>query len=59
MKKNEIFSFTKDQSIFMTAIMSLLSFLSILIIGIVLSITTGIKKWNNQWELLIFLTQQK
>ncbi len=51
MKKNEIFSFIKDQSIFMTAIMSLLSFLSILIIGIVLSITTGIKKWNNQWEL--------
>ena len=51
MKKTAIFYFTKDQSIFMTAIMSLLSFLSILILGIVLSITTGIKRWNDQWGL--------
>ena len=36
---------------FMTAIMSLLTFLSVLALGIALSIGTGVMRWNSQWEL--------
>ena len=36
---------------FMSAIMSLLSFLSILALGVALAIGTGVMRWNNQWEL--------
>lgn len=35
----------------MTAIMSLLTFLSVLALGIALSIGTGVVRWNAQWEL--------
>jgi cell division protein FtsX len=34
----------------MTAILALLSFLSIMALGIALSIGTGVMRWNNQWE---------
>lgn len=52
MKKRPIvFSLIKDQSIFMTAIMALLTFLSVLALGIALSIGTGVIRWNNQWDL--------
>lgn len=34
----------------MTAIMSLLTFLSVLALGIALSIGTGVMRWNAQWE---------
>lgn len=51
MKKPVVFSLVRDQSMFMTAIMSLLSFLSILALGISLSIGTGVVRWNNQWDL--------
>ena len=51
MKKPVVFSLVRDQSMFMTAIMSLLSFLSILTLGISLSIGTGVVRWNNQWDL--------
>jgi biopolymer transport protein ExbB/TolQ len=51
MKKPVVFSLVQDQSMFMTAIMSLLSFLSILALGIALAIGTGVVRWNNQWEL--------
>lgn len=35
----------------MTIIMSLLTFLSVLALGVALSIGTGVIRWNNQWEL--------
>lgn len=51
MKKPLVFSLMRDQSLFMTAIMSLLTFLSVLIMGIALSIGNGVSRWNNQWDL--------
>ena len=50
MKKNTVFSLVHEQSVFMTAILALLSFLSIMALGIALSIGTGVTRWNNQWE---------
>ena len=51
MKKPIVFSLIREQSLFMTIIMSLLTFLSVLALGICLSIGTGVMRWNNQWEL--------
>ena len=51
MKKTTVFSLVREQSMFMTAIMSLLTFLSVLALGIALSIGTGVMRWNSQWEL--------
>ncbi len=50
-KRPIVFSLVREQSIFMTAIMSLLTFLSVLALGVALSIGTGVMRWNNQWEL--------
>ena len=50
-KKTTVFSLVRDQSLFMTIIMSLLTFLSVLALGVALSIGTGVIRWNNQWEL--------
>lgn len=50
MKKNTVFSLVHEQSVFMTAILALLSFLSILALGIALAIGTGAMRWNAQWE---------
>ncbi|MDL2295844.1 hypothetical protein LJC18_03475 [Lachnospiraceae bacterium OttesenSCG-928-E19] len=50
-KKPLVFSLVRDQSLFMTAIMSLLSFMAVLTLGIALSIGTGVIRWNNQWDL--------
>lgn len=50
-KKPTVFSLVREQSLFMTIIMSLLTFLSVLALGVALSIGTGVIRWNNQWEL--------
>ena len=50
-KKPLVFSLVRDQSIFMTAIMSLLTFLSVLALGVALSMGTGVIRWNSPWEL--------
>lgn len=50
-KKPIVFSLVREQSIFMTAIMSLLTFLSVLALGIALAIGTGVVRWNAQWDL--------
>ena len=50
-KKPVVFSLIRDQSIFMTAIMSLLTFLAVLAFGIALAIGTGVARWNSQWNL--------
>lgn len=50
-KQSTVFSLVREQSIFMTIIMSLLTFLSVLSLGIAISIGTGVIRWNKQWEL--------
>ena len=51
MKKNTlVFSIVREQSIFMTVVISVLTFLCVLAFGIALSIGTGVSRWNNQWE---------
>ena len=50
MKKPIVFSLVREQSLFMTAIMGLLTFLSVLTLGIALSIGTGVIRWNAQWN---------
>lgn len=51
MKSPVVFSLVRSQSIFMTAIMSLLTFLAVLAFGLCLSIGTGVMRWNTQWDL--------
>lgn len=51
MKKTPlVFSLVREQSIFMTVIISILTFLSVLAFGIALSIGNGVIRWNNQWD---------
>lgn len=50
MKKPTVFSLVREQSVFMTTIMGLLTFLSVLALGIALSIGTGVIRWNAQWD---------
>jgi cell division protein FtsX len=50
-KKSTVFSLAHGQSMFMTTIMSLLTFLSVLALGVALAIGTGVIRWNNQWDL--------
>ncbi|MFQ6778453.1 MAG: cell division protein FtsX [Alphaproteobacteria bacterium] len=45
-----VFPLLKEQSKFMTIIMGILTFLAVLAFGIVISISTGVIKWNNQWN---------
>ncbi|MCM1221563.1 MAG: hypothetical protein NC548_44505 [Lachnospiraceae bacterium] len=51
MKRPVVFSLVHEQSVFMTAIMGLLTFLSVLALGVALSIGTGVIRWNAQWDL--------
>ena len=50
-KRPIVFSLVREQSVFMTVIMSLLTFLAVLALGISLAIGTGVVRWNSQWEL--------
>lgn len=50
MKKPIVFSLVREQSVFMTAIMALLTFLATLALGVALGIGTGVMRWNTQWE---------
>ena len=51
MKKTSlVFSLVKEQSIFMTVVISVLTFLSVLAFGIALSIGSGVIKWNSDWN---------
>lgn len=51
MKKTSlVFSLVREQSMFMTVVISILTFLSVLALGIALSIGTGVKQWNDQWN---------
>lgn len=50
-KRPIVFSLVHEQSIFMTAIMGLLTFLAVVAFGIALAIGTGVVRWNSQWDL--------
>lgn len=50
-QKPVVFSLIREQSTFMTAIMSVLTFLSVLTLGIALMIGTGAIRMNTQWDL--------
>ena len=51
MKKTKlVFSIVHEQSVFMTVVISVLTFLSVLALGIALSIGTGVMRWNGTWE---------
>jgi len=51
MKKTPlVFSLVREQSIFMTIVISILTFLAVLAFGIALSIGGGVVRWNNQWD---------
>lgn len=45
-----VFSLVKEQSIFMTVVISVLTFLAVLAFGIALSIGSGVIKWNSDWD---------
>ena len=49
-KRTLVFSLVREQSIFMTVVISILTFLSVLAFGIALAIGGGVTKWNNQWD---------
>ena len=45
-----VFSLVHEQSVFMTVVISVLTFLSVLALGIALSVGTGVIRWNNDWN---------
>ncbi|MDR0967237.1 MAG: hypothetical protein LBL75_00155 [Rickettsiales bacterium] len=45
-----VFSVVRDQAIFLTSILALLSFLAILAFGITIGIGSGVAKWNARWD---------
>ena len=49
-KKTLVFSLVREQSIFMTVVISVLAFLSVLAFGIALAIGGGVTRWNSQWD---------
>lgn len=51
MKRPIVFSLVREQSVFMTVIMSLLTFLSVMALGIALAVGTGVMRWNARWDL--------
>ena len=53
MKKPVVFSLFREQSVFMTAIVGIMTFLAVLALGISLSIGTAVNRWNKQWDLFI------
>jgi len=52
MKTPLVFSFIKEQKAFLTLLMSLLTFLSVLGLGLVISLSTAIIRWNSEWSLM-------
>lgn len=51
MKKSSlVFSLVREQSNFMTVVIAILTFLSILAFGIALSVGASVVKWNRQWD---------
>ena len=51
MKKPIVFSLFREQSVFMTAVMAIMTFLAVMALGISIAIGTGVARWNKQWDL--------
>ena len=51
MKRPIVFSLVSEQSVFMTVIMCIMTFLAVLSLGLALAIGTGIVNWNHQWDV--------
>lgn len=51
MKKPIVFSLFREQSVFMTAVMAIMTFLAVMSLGISIAIGTGVARWNRQWNL--------
>lgn len=49
-KTNLVFSLVREQSMFMTVVISVLTFLAVLAFGIALAVGGGVIRWNNQWD---------
>jgi len=52
MSKPIVFSFVKEQRIFLVSLLALLSFLAVLCLGLVISLGTAVSRWNHQWDLM-------
>ena len=51
MKKTKlVFSLVREQSVFMTIVLSILSFLAVLALGVALSVGGSVIRWNTQWD---------
>ena len=51
MKRPLVFSLFREQSVFMTAVMGIMTFLAVMALGISVAIGTGVVRWNRQWNL--------
>lgn len=56
MKRPTVFSLFRDQSVFMTAVMGIMTFLAVMALGISIAIGTSVARWNRQWN--VFATIQ-
>jgi len=53
MKEPLVFSLFREQSVFMTAIVGIMTFLAVVALGISLAIGTGVSRWNRQWDTFV------
>ncbi|MCL2017837.1 MAG: hypothetical protein FWG80_03660 [Alphaproteobacteria bacterium] len=52
MKAPLVFSFVKEQRTFLMLLMSLLTFLSVLCLGLAIALGTAVTRWNMQWNMM-------
>jgi cell division transport system permease protein len=45
-----VFSFVREQALFLTALLALLTFLATLALGVTIGIGAGVGKWNSRWD---------
>lgn len=50
MKRPIVFSLVHEQSVFMTAVMGVMTFLGVMALGLALAIGGGVARWNQQWD---------
>ena len=50
MKRPIVFSLFREQTVFMTAVMGIMTFLAVMALGISVAIGTGVVRWNRQWD---------
>lgn len=51
MKRPTVFSLFHDQTVFMTAVMGIMTFLAVLALGLSIGIGTAVLRWNRQWDM--------